>query len=433
MAATILRLNFRGVNVELDVQVLQRAPESRLHRLAHGREKLPLDNEGRHFIDRSPLLFHHILDYYSSGILDFPAQYSWQEVKDEVEYWQVDEAALSPVCIVRYESDREIVRLADEYNIYLDRYERMAIKTLCPNGAARMRGVWEFLDIPKSSAMSMVYSIVTCILLPLTIICNFAAFTVLPRSDSKPNFAIMADISSDWQYWLHVACLIVFFLEFLVRFIVWPSKLSFWSDLLNWFDASAIANCLAALLFAEFYDRPNLFKFYTLIDFLQASMAYFLLRMFRIWRCYDAYRILMLTVKRSAKDLFVTISIFYVIGMVLLFFAFFCSTAFTSMIDVMWYVLVTMTTVGYGDIIPTGAVARCVSALCALAGVFMIVLPIPALVLNWRLAKEQLEGARMLRVQQLKAGITYVAANSAGMDPGMPLYPPPLTSDVAAL
>lgn len=95
MAATILRLNFRGVNVELDVQVLHRAPESRLHRLAHGREKLPLDNEGRHFIDRSPLLFHHILDYYSTGILDFPAQYSWQEVQEEIQYWQV--LALYPI------------------------------------------------------------------------------------------------------------------------------------------------------------------------------------------------------------------------------------------------------------------------------------------------------------------------------------------------
>ena len=113
-------------------------------------------------------------------------------------------------------------------------------------------------------------------------------------------------------------------------------------------------------------------------------------RLFKLTRHYGGLKILIHTFTASARELMLLIFflvLFIVIFASLIYYAERLQknpeNDFTSIPIGLWWSIVTMTTVGYGDMVPKTYMGMVVGGLCALTGVLTIALPVPVIVANF--------------------------------------------------
>jgi hypothetical protein len=83
-----------------------------------------------------------------------------------------------------------------------------------------------------------------------------------------------------------------------------------------------------------------------------------------------------------------------------------------------WWAIITMTTVGYGDMYPVTGLGKLVGSLCAMSGLLMIGFSVPALVNNFMLFYKHVQYA--LQADREKTDEKRNANNSSICSPGIP-------------
>ena len=125
-------------------------------------------------------------------------------------------------------------------------------------------------------------------------------------------------------------------------------------------------------------------------DILEFFSIIRILRLFKLTRHSPGLKILIHTFKASSKELNLLL-FFLILGMVifasLVYYAERLDSNptndFKSIPEGLWWAVVTMTTVGYGDMVPKTYAGLIVGSLCALSGVLVIALPVPVIVSNF--------------------------------------------------
>lgn len=136
----------------------------------------------------------------------------------------------------------------------------------------------------------------------------------------------------------------------------------------------------------NFWENPDLQLAYQIFSQMRICRVFLI---FKLARHYVGLRILLLALKASFKEIML-LTMFMLIGMVifatLIYYAEFEQPSqFRNIPTGFWWSIVTMTTVGYGDVHPKSAPGYVVGALCALAGMLATGLPIPIIANNFTL------------------------------------------------
>ena len=138
------------------------------------------------------------------------------------------------------------------------------------------------------------------------------------------------------------------------------------------------------------YFFQHFFKDMENADILEFFSIIRILRLFKLTRHSPGLKILIHTFKASSKEL--TLLVFFLIlGMVIFASLVYYAERlhanpnndFKSIPEGLWWAVVTMTTVGYGDMVPKTYAGLIVGSLCALSGVLVIALPVPVIVSNF--------------------------------------------------
>ncbi|XP_071955902.1 potassium voltage-gated channel protein Shaw-like [Antedon mediterranea] len=394
-----IRLNIGGVRHETYKSTLANIPDTRLAWLTQpsamsNSEYDPVNKE--FYFDRHPRIFDAILNFYRTGNLHAPSDVCGPAFEQELQFWGIDEKQIEPCCWSSYtqhrdaqetlakltgpefESDDDIDEpdVASYFDIAEDREEAPARwQLLRPK-------VWTFLEDPYSSKGAAVFAIIStvAVVLSITTFCLETTFT----SDEKTAMNTL--------FYVEGVCVMWFVSELIIRFIFCPNKKKYFVNPFHIIDfigcVPFFVDCIVRLTDSQINDAVA--EFFGFIRIVR------IFRVFKMTRHFSGLQILIQTIRSSAKELML-LSMFLGIG-VLTFGSLLYYAEKTDDDDSgggcqrinnipvgFWWAVVTMTTVGYGDVCPLKPIGKLIGSVTGVFGVLMIALPVPVIVNNFAL------------------------------------------------
>ncbi|KAK8391743.1 hypothetical protein O3P69_017340 [Scylla paramamosain] len=436
----------RGVTTALIFETykatLKKIPATRLSRLTEALANYdPVLNE--YFFDRHPGVFAQILNYYRTGKLHYPTNVCGPLFEEELEFWGLDSNQVEPCCWMTYTIHRDTqatLAILDKLDVDTDQPSEEEIARKFGYEEDYLNGrtswwqrtrpkVWALFDEPYSSWMAKVIAMLSVFFIVVSILSFCLKTHPNMRVPVIVNVTVRSvdrngSVTSSWYlnkdrtdphaafFYVEAACNAWFTFEILMRFTVTPMKLEFVKNTINIIDFVATLSFYMDIIlnYTQFAgSEDNAGKAAEVIEFFSIIR---ILRLFKLTRHSGGLKILIHTFKASAKEL--TLLVFFLVLGIVIFasLVYYAERLqanphndFKSIPEGLWWAIVTMTTVGYGDMVPKTYVGMFVGALCALAGVLTISLPVPVIVSNFSMFYSHTQPRRAARQARPEGGL----------------------------
>ncbi|CAG5098323.1 Oidioi.mRNA.OKI2018_I69.XSR.g15564.t1.cds [Oikopleura dioica] len=367
-ASSRIKINVSGSHFETRRNTLAKRKDSRLfqmledHSLADGFE---VDEFGveTYYFDRHAPSFPSILYFYQKNDMNLyrPLDVPMEVFVEEVIYFKLAHHVLE--------------------NEFEDKIE-VEHRTLCINSR---NAVWAVFEKPETSKLAKISECES--------VSNINE-TLYRHQDWSPK-------SKAFGFWIiETTCIGFFTIEYILRLYAAPRRWPFENvkDFMNIIDLVAILPYYFVMTFnirlgtngpipcvpeGEEDSSGIDGKFLTVLRVVRLAR---IVRIAKLSRHSRNLNTLIKTFRQSLRELSF-LMLFFIVSMVLFAtFVFFCEEGendFNSIPHSFWWAIVTMTTVGYGDMYPRTGPGKVVGFLCAICGVLCIALPVPSIVSNF--------------------------------------------------
>uniref|UniRef100_A0A3Q3LJA5 Potassium voltage-gated channel subfamily D member 3 n=1 Tax=Mastacembelus armatus TaxID=205130 RepID=A0A3Q3LJA5_9TELE len=354
-----------------------------------------------YFFDRDPDAFRSILNFYRTGKLHYPRHECISAYDEELTFFGIIPEIIGDCCYEEYKDRKRenLERLQD------DQEENKDLKL--PNMNFR-ETMWRAFENPHTSTMALVFYYVTGFFIAVSVITNVVE-TVPCGSTTNQKDMPCGERYTVAFFCMDTACVMIFTVEYLMRLFAAPSRYRFMRSVMSIIDVMAILPYYIGLVMTNNED---------------VSGAFVTLRVFRVFRIFkfsrhsQGLRILGYTLKSCASELgflLFSLTMAIIIFATVMFYAEkgSSSSKFTSIPASFWYTIVTMTTLGYGDMVPKTIAGKIFGSICSLSGVLVIALPVPVIVSNFSRIYHQNQRADKRRTQK-KARLARIRIAKSG-------------------
>ncbi|XP_012559313.2 potassium voltage-gated channel subfamily C member 1 [Hydra vulgaris] len=389
---TRIKINIGGVTHETYRSTLKNIPDTRLSWIAEESAIQSPEYDpvaGEFFVDRNSHVFSHILNYYRTGYLHVPYDVCGPLYEEELQYWGIDDSQIEPCCWLNYRQHRDAQETLkefqgldiedncdDEFEFDLVRHgykfeESTGINQSLSIFQKWQPFMWRFFEGPYLSRKSKMCAGISIILIIFSVL-MYCIETMKIFSDNTSKNVLLI---------LEGLCVLYFTTEFLLRFLFCPNKFSFIKGIMNWIDLFSII---------PFYLQLILGNYTRIHSFLQLLRIIRVFRIIKLAKHSIGLQILGHTLKASFRQLLLLIFFLAINIVIFSSLVYNCEkdepdTGFNSIPSTFWWAVITMTTVGYGDMVPKTWLGKTIGGLCAVSGVLMIALPVPVIVNNFNL------------------------------------------------
>ncbi|EYC31387.1 hypothetical protein Y032_0004g2125 [Ancylostoma ceylanicum] len=380
-----LSINISGRKFETWKNTLEKFPETLLG--SNEKEFFYDEDTGEYFFDRDPDIFRHILTFYRTGKLHYPRHECLVAYDEELSFFGIMPDLISDCCYEDYKDKKR------------ENQERLLEERIESTDATKLKQtlqqkMWAAFENPHTSSVALVFYYVTGFFIAVSVLCNIIETIPCWYVNDTPTSC--GDAYEKQFFVLDTACVIIFTIEYLLRLYAAPDRCRFLRSIMSVIDVVAILPYYIGLGLQNNKD---------------VSGAFVTLRVFRVFRIFkfsrhsQGLRILGYTLKSCASELgFLVFSL----AMAIIIFATIMyyaekkvsDTRFTSIPAAFWYTIVTLTTLGYGDMVPSTVMGKIVGGICSLSGVLVIALPVPVIVSNFSRIYHQNQRADKRRAQK---------------------------------
>ena len=379
-------INVSGQIFETRESTLDRFPETLLGDPSRRRQYYnPHTRE--YFFDRHRAVFESILYFYQSGgRLVLQEDMPFEVFSEEVKFFQLGEHALYSVVKYVYKEKRN--------------------PPTTQHRSGLQQKIWNLMERPDSSTFARLVSMFSVLMIVLSVLVSCVETLPVLRDrqcqevspgnnlrqppNSTVNFTSsgLPENTADCVFEVREVFVVIeyvcyswFLLEYLVRFVCAPDRELFLKSWMNFVDLLAVCPFFVVVIVGN--------RRFMALSILRLTRLLRVFRIFKLTRYSRGLRILGATLMASLKEL-ETMLLFMIIIVIVSSSALYYAelqcpeSFFDSIPGAFWWSIITITTVGYGDVYPITYMGRVVGSVCAVLGVLAFSLPVMAFATNFK-------------------------------------------------